>query len=68
MKKQLSAWGKSVKIALVERSWSISDLATEIGLSREYVTSVINERVISPSAKKRISDVLNIQDDDSVES
>lgn len=62
MKKELSAWGKSVKIALVKRSWSINDLADAVGLSREYVTSVINERVISPGAKKKISDALDISD------
>ena len=60
MKKNLSPWGKAVKIELINRDWSNQDLADATNLSREYVCAVINERVISPSAIKAISAALGI--------
>ena len=60
MAKKLSTWCKSVKIAMIERDWSVGDLANAVKMSREYVSAVINGRVYSGPAVKMISDVLNI--------
>lgn len=63
---KLSKWCKAVKIELIQRDMKNKDLANAIGMSREYVNAVINGRIRSASAKKVISDYLNIQnvDDD----
>lgn len=62
MKRELTAWSKSVKIEMIRRDWGHADLAKATGLSREYVCAVVNGRVISQAAIKQISDVLDIPD------
>ena len=64
MKTKLSPWSKSVKKELIERDMSIKDVADELGMAREYVSAVINGRVYSESAVKKISNLLNVEDDD----
>jgi ribosome-binding protein aMBF1 (putative translation factor) len=61
MKRKLSPWCKAVKIALIQKDWSVGDLADAVKMSKEYTSSVINGRVISEQAAKVISDVLNIE-------
>ncbi len=61
MKRKLSPWCKAVKIAMIKKDWSVSDLAKAIEMTQEYTSAVINGRVISESATKVISDVLNIE-------
>ena len=39
--------------------------AEQLGNNRSYISSVLNGRVVSPPIRKRISDYLNITDDDS---
>lgn len=62
MTRKLSPWCKNAKIAMIQRDISISDLADKLGLSRPYVTSILNGRVTSPIAVKKISDFLHIAD------
>ena len=62
MEKKLSPWCKAAKIALIERDVSIQRLAAETGMNRCYVSSILNGRVYSPPAVKRISDYLGIED------
>lgn len=60
MGRKTSDWSKAVRIAMIQRDWDMGDLAKAIGLSREYTSSVVNERVRSAPTASAISDVLNI--------
>lgn len=62
MAKKLSVWCKAVKIEMIKRDWGVSDLASAVHMSREYVSAVINGRVYSGPAVKSISDMLNIEE------
>ena len=64
MKIKLSPWSKAVKKEMIERDMSIKDVAEALGMAREYVSAVINGRVYSESAVKKISDYLNIEEAD----
>lgn len=65
MKRVLSPWSKRVKKALIDENMNIQELADGVGFTREYVSSVVNGRVISDAARSVISDFLNIPNDDS---
>ncbi len=60
MEKKLTPWCENVKIAMIEREWSVQDLADAVGMSRVYTSALINGRVQSEAAMQLISDVLNI--------
>ena len=62
MAKVLSPWCKQAKIELIKRDMSVGELAENVGMTREYISAVVNGRVYSESAVKIISDVLNIKD------
>ena len=62
MAKVLSPWCKQAKIELINRDMSVGELAECVGMTREYVSAVVNGRVYSEPAIKAISDVLNIKD------
>lgn len=62
MSRSLSPWSKEVKKAMIDRDMSVSDLAEALNISREYVSAVVNGRVISDAAIKAISDYFNIPD------
>lgn len=65
MARKLSPWCKEAKKALIDRDMEIGEVATELGMSRPYVSSILNGRVYSPVAVKKISDLLHIPDADS---
>lgn len=65
MARKLSPWCKSAKIAMIQQDISISELAEKLNLTRPYVTSILNGRVNSPIAVKKISDYLQIADAES---
>lgn len=62
MNKNLSPWCKAAKIAAIEQNKSISDIAKGTGMNRSYVSTIMNGRVYSKVAVKRISDYLGIPD------
>lgn len=62
MKKKLSKWCKNVKIEMVKNDLEVQDLAAALGMNRSYVSSIINGRVYSVPAVKKISDYLGIPD------
>ena len=64
MKKKLSPWCKSAKIAMIQQDLEVQDLAEKLGMNRCYVSSILNGRVYSPPSVKRISDFLGIADTD----
>jgi len=49
---------RRVLVALAERDMSISGLARELGVSKQYVSAVISGRRISPKTQQRIADFL----------
>ena len=59
-KKDLPTWCKNAKIAMLEQGISTKELADQTGMRREYVSAVLNGRVISKPAIQKISDFLNI--------
>ena len=62
MAKKLSPWCKEAKITMIDRDLEVNELAAELGMSRPYVSSILNGRVYSPVAVKKISDYLHIPD------
>lgn len=48
MKKALSPWGRKCKAQMVLLGKSLSDLSQETKLSRTYISSIINERIVVP--------------------
>lgn len=65
MAKKLSPWCKAAKKAMIDRDLEVNDLAEVLELSRPYVSSILNGRVYSPVAVKKISDFLRIPDAES---
>lgn len=59
---KLPMWCKRAKIRLIERDLSVGELSSKLGMARTYVSSVLNGRVYSEVAIKRISDYLDISD------
>lgn len=59
---KLPMWCKRAKIRLIERDLSVGELSSKLGMARTYVSSVLNGRVYSEVAIKRISDYLEISD------
>lgn len=55
MQGNITDWGKEVKKGLIERGWSINDLAERIGKSRTRVSGVVNGRIYSDSIASAIS-------------
>ena len=59
---KLPMWCNRAKIRLIERDLSVGELSSKLGMARTYVSSVLNGRVYSEVAIKRISDYLEISD------
>ena len=62
MKQNLSEWAKSVKIELIRRGWDLGDLAEAVGMSRGYISAIVNERARAEPVSRAISEVLGIRD------
>jgi cyanate lyase len=62
MERELPKWCKEAKTAMIWKNLSYDDLAQHVGFTRQYVSSVLNGRVYSEKAVKKISDFLNIND------
>lgn len=62
MAKKLSPWCKLAKKTMIDRDLEVNELAEKLGLTRPYVSSILNGRVNSPVAVKKISDFLHIPD------
>lgn len=61
-KRELSPWCKNAKHKMIDKDISITELASELNMSREYLSSIINGRVYSAPAVKLISDYLGIEE------
>lgn len=61
---KLRPWCKRVKHEMIDRDINVKELAEDIGMARAYVSSVINGRVVSEPAIKKISSYLGVPDTD----
>lgn len=62
MERKLPNWCKEAKITMVRMDITVPELAKAVGMTRQYVSAVVNGRVVSPTAIKKISDYLGISD------
>lgn len=62
MANKLPGWCKNAKIAMIERDLTTPEVADGTGMSRPYVSSIINGTVYSENAVKKISEFLKIPD------
>lgn len=62
MERKLPEWCKQAKMEMIRRDISVQDLAKEIGVSRQYVSALVNGRAFGGPAMKKIADYLNISD------
>lgn len=53
-------WGKEVKKVLIDKDMSVTDLANELGLTREYVSKILNGSVRGGDVKTRILERLGL--------
>ena len=61
MKRILPPWCKAVKKKLIDKDTSVTDLSADIGITREYVSRVVNGTVYAPEIAERISKHLGIK-------
>jgi len=54
MKKELSPWGKQCKIQMLVLGKSLALLSQETKLSRNYISAIINGRIIVPDETVRV--------------
>ena len=54
------AWYEAAWYELRKRRTTVTAFAKEIGMNRRYVNDVINGKVVSPLAEKRILEALGI--------
>ena len=64
MSKNLRPWCKAAKIQMIKKDLSVNDVAKATEMNRSYVSTILNDRVYSEIAVKRISDFLDIPDSD----
>lgn len=61
MKRNISPWGKQCKIQMISLGKSLADLSRETGLSRTYISAIINGRIVVPEETKcKISKSLSV--------
>ena len=57
---RMPKWTKKAKKALIDKEMTVTDLARALNLSRNYVSLVINGKLVSDGAKEKICEYLNI--------
>lgn len=60
MKRTLPTWCKEVKKSMIDDDLNVTELAERVGLSRNYVSGVVNGRVYAPEIAKIINKDRNI--------
>lgn len=59
---KLNEWCKLARCEMIRKDLSMNDVAAGTGMSRPYVSSILNGRVTSEPGVKRISSFLEIPD------
>lgn len=54
-------WGKEARKAMIGQEITVIQLARDIGMARQYVSSVLNGRIVSPNAQEVICKRLGIK-------
>ena len=62
MERKLPNWCKEAKVQMIRKDITVPELAQAIGVTRQYVSAIINGRVIAQPMVKKISDYLEISD------
>lgn len=62
MKRSIPEWCKTAKTAMIQQDLSIGDLAEGLGYTRQYISAILNGRVFSPMAIRKVSEYLKIPD------
>lgn len=62
MNKNLSPWCKLAWHAMIDKGLTVREVAEATGMNRSYVSTIVNGRVYSSLAVKKISDYLEIPD------
>lgn len=60
MEKNSISWSKKVRKRLIDLNMTITDLAKQLGVSRTYISAIINERIINDNLKEIINEFLEI--------
>ena len=60
MAAKLNNWCKTAKKTMIDLDMSVKELAARTGLTRPYCSSVLNGKIYSETAIKKISSCLNI--------
>lgn len=60
MKRTLPDWCKEAKCELIWRDMGITELAIQLGISRTYVTQVLNGKQYAPTVAEKISKELQL--------
>ena len=63
MRKVLPMWCKQAKITMIMKDLREQDVTAATGYTRQHVNAVLNGRMASYTAIKRISDLLGISDE-----
>lgn len=59
--RSLTPWGRECKAQMILLDKSLEDLAIETNLSRNYISAIINGRIVVPEeTRDKISSALNI--------
>lgn len=54
-------WGKEARKAMIDQDLTVVQLSRDLGMARQYVSAVLNGRVISPKVQKAICQRLGIE-------
>lgn len=61
MEKKITPWGKQCKIQMLILGKTLTDVSTETGLSRTYISAIINGRLAVPlETMNKISKSLSV--------
>ena len=52
---------KAVRIRLIQKGWSMTELAKRVGLARQYVSQIVHGKQCRPAAAARIARVLGMK-------
>lgn len=61
MNEEQKALKKEILKALIDRDWTTTDLANEMGISRMYLNDLLNFRRVSIKRMKQIKEILGLE-------
>lgn len=64
MAKNLSPWCKTAQKAMIDKELNINDVAARLKCTRQYAWSLVNGRMYSQGAIRKISKMLEISEPD----